>query len=185
MITTHNREKLINAILFFAEKTKFCGKIKLMKLLYFLDFYHFKQTGKSVTGLDYFAWQMGPVPQVLFEEISNKMSPDLQEAIRLVPLGKMQKIVARRKFDEEYFTKRETRLLENLAEIFYEAKADQMIEVSHLPNQPWEKTLQEKGERAKIDYLLAVDLSPESLSLEQIKERMEEISEMHQIFGTK
>ncbi|MFC1858011.1 Panacea domain-containing protein [Thermodesulfobacteriota bacterium] len=48
-----------------------------MKLLYFLDFIHFKHTGKSVTGLDYYAWQMGPVPRDLYEEISggNKKAP--------------------------------------------------------------------------------------------------------------
>ena len=52
MINTYHREKLINAIIYFAQNTKYCGKIKLFKLLYFLDFWHFKQTGKSVTGLD-------------------------------------------------------------------------------------------------------------------------------------
>jgi hypothetical protein len=59
MIVTHHREKLINAIIYLADHTRYCGKTKLLKLLYFLDFSHFKQTGKSVTGLDYFAWQMG------------------------------------------------------------------------------------------------------------------------------
>ena len=66
MIITHHREKLINAIIYFAKNTTYCGKTKLLKLLYFLDFYQFKQTGKSVTGLDYFAWKMGPVPKELF-----------------------------------------------------------------------------------------------------------------------
>ncbi len=40
---------------------KLLGKIKLLKLLYSLDFCHFKQTGMSVTGIDYFAWEMGLV----------------------------------------------------------------------------------------------------------------------------
>ena len=50
------RNRLVNAIVFFADNTKFCGKIKLFKLLYLLDFEHFRQTGKSVTGGDYQAW---------------------------------------------------------------------------------------------------------------------------------
>ncbi len=70
MIVTHHRAKLINAIIYFANRTKYCGKTKILKLLYFLNFTHFKQTSKSVTGLDYFAWEMGPVPKVLFEERS-------------------------------------------------------------------------------------------------------------------
>lgn len=60
MLITHEREKLINAIIFFANHTKHLGKIKLFKLLYLLDFEHFRQTGQNVTGLDYRAWKFGP-----------------------------------------------------------------------------------------------------------------------------
>jgi len=183
VITTHHREKLINAILYFAEHTKYCGKIKLMKLLYFLDFYHFKETGKSVTSLDYFAWKRGPVARELFDEISGGMKPDLAAAVAVVPVGKMQKIKPKGKFSDEYFTKREKRLLEQLAFIFEDAKANDMVEVTHLSNEPWERTLTEKGEWAKIDYLLAIDGTEKSLSLEQAKDRMDEVSEMRQIFG--
>jgi hypothetical protein len=35
LIDTH-REKLINAIVYFASNTKYCGKVKLFKLLYIL-----------------------------------------------------------------------------------------------------------------------------------------------------
>ncbi|MCK4554722.1 DUF4065 domain-containing protein [Candidatus Parcubacteria bacterium] len=31
----------------------------MCKLLYNLDYTHFKETGKSVTGLDYYAWEIG------------------------------------------------------------------------------------------------------------------------------
>jgi len=84
MIITHHREKLINAIIYFANNTKRCGKTKLLKLLYFLDFRHFKQTGKSVTGLDYYAWDMGPVPKDLYNEL-DAMKPDLKSAIKELP----------------------------------------------------------------------------------------------------
>ena len=62
------REKLIQAIVYFASRTKYCGKIKLFKLLYLFDFEHFQQTGKSVTGFEYQAWKFGPVPVDLMEE---------------------------------------------------------------------------------------------------------------------
>jgi uncharacterized phage-associated protein len=54
------REKLAAA--FFAANTKYCGVTKLCKLLYFLDFIHYRQTGRTVTGLEYRAWPKGPVP---------------------------------------------------------------------------------------------------------------------------
>jgi hypothetical protein len=68
MLIHHEREKLINAILCFAHETQCLGKIKLFKLLYLLDFEHFRQTGRSVTGLDYQAWKFGPVPIDVMEE---------------------------------------------------------------------------------------------------------------------
>ena len=185
MIITHYREKLINAIIYFAKNTRYCGKTKLLKLLFFLDFRHFKQTGKSVTGLEYFAWEMGPVPKDLFEEFNN-MKPDLNEAIRILSHeGGFQEIKPKKQFDDEYYSEKEKRLLEEISFMFRDAKADDMVEVTHLKNEPWHRTLKEKGAFAKIDYILAIDNMKDSLPYDEAKERMEEISEMHQIFGTK
>ena len=183
MIITHHREKLINAIIYFAENTKFCGKTKLLKLLYFLDFRHFKRTGKSVTGLDYFAWDMGPVPRDLYNELTEDMKPDLQAAIKKLPKEGFQKINTKKKFNGDYFSKREMKLLEDISYIFRDSKADEMIESTHLANEPWDKTLKEKGRLEKIDYMLSIDNIDGSLSADEAQERKEEISEMHKIFG--
>ena len=184
MIVTHHREKLINAIIYFANHTKYCGKTKLLKLLYFLDFKNFKQTGRSVTGLDYFAWQMGPVPRDLFEELSGNMKPDMRSAVHDLPAGEgFQQIRPKTKFDSQYFSKKEIKLLEDLACIFKDAKADAMVESTHLKNEPWDRTLKEKGEFKKIDYMLAIDSDIVSLPYDEAKERLEERSEMHKIFG--
>ena len=80
MIANHDRAKLVNAIVYFGQHTKKCGMTKLFKLLYFLDFEHYKKTGRSVTGLRYFAWPMGPVPVSLKEELSQPEA-DLGEKI--------------------------------------------------------------------------------------------------------
>lgn len=183
MIVTHHRQKLINAIVYFAAHTKYCGKTKLLKLLYFLDFKHFKQTGKSVTGLDYFAWQMGPVPRELFEELSGDMKPDLNTAIHALPKEGFQKIQPKKRFDDQYFSRKEMKLLEEIAFIFQDAKADDMVESTHLKNEPWDRTLTQKGEYKQIDYMLAIDSDIVSLPYEEAKDRMQERSEMHKIFG--
>ena len=184
MIITHHREKLLNAIIYFARDTKFCGKTKLMKLLFFLDFLHFKQTGKSVTGLNYFAWKMGPVPKDLFEELEN-MKPDLRSAIKIDQFGDFQKIVSQKKFNDQYFTSCEKKILKEIAFIFKETKAEDIVEISHLKNEPWHMTLKEKSPYKQIDYMLAIDSMENSLSYDEAKERAEEIAEMHQVFGTK
>lgn len=183
MIITHHREKLINAIIYFAKNTKYCGKTKLLKLLYFLDFSHFKQTGRPVTGLDYYAWGMGPVPKDLFNELSGNMKPDMKVAIQDLPDEGFQQIQPKKKFDNQYFSKKEMKLLDDIAFIFQDAKAEAMVEASHLKNEPWDRTLKEKGEFKKIDYMLAVDSEVVSLPYSEAMERHEERAEMIKLFG--
>lgn len=186
MIITHHREKLINAIIYFVNHTKYCGITKLMKLLYFLDFYHFKLTGTSVTGLDYFAWDQGPVPREAHSELSGKkMKPDMEKSIKRTEFEDRHflKFSAKKKFDPEYFSDRELQILENMSFIFKDAKAEDMVEITHLKEKPWDKTLKEKGPLHKINYMLAVDEHGESISKEQAKDISEEIEEVHKLFG--
>ena len=158
MIKTHHREKLINAITYFAANTKFCGKTKLMKLLYFVDFKHFKETGKSVTGMSYDAWEMGPVPVPVFEEFSGNMKNDLARYVKTISKGKLQLITPLREFEGKYFSKREKRLLEELAFIFKDAKADEMVESTHLYNSPWYNTQYKKRKRTKTKNRLLLGI---------------------------
>lgn len=154
-----------------------------MKLLYFLDFMHFRRTGKSVTGLDYFAWDKGPVPVDLFMELSNNMKPDMEAALHKLSGEGFQKIKSKKKFDNQYFSKNEMRLLKDIAYIFKDINSDEIVESSHLKNHPWDRTLKEKGEKKKIDYLLAIDNDDDSLPYEEAKERLEERQEMYNLFG--
>jgi len=141
----HNREKLLNALVFFSKNTKACGKTKLFKLLYFLDFIHFRETGKSVTGLHYYAWDKGPVPQDLFHELK-RPDPDLKETIVLLEQSedednKLCQIIAKKPFDAKFFTKREMKIMKDLSFIFRDALAKNMVEITHLPGAPWDKTM--------------------------------------------
>ncbi|HBE40304.1 MAG TPA: hypothetical protein DDW27_03725 [Bacteroidales bacterium] len=185
MLIEHDREKLLNSIIYFLSNTKFCGKTKLFKLLYYLDFMHFRETGRSVTNLDYFAWNFGPVPKKLFEEMENPPS-DLKESI-IIPPKISEKIFVemkpKKRFYDKYFTKRELRILEKVAFIFRDAEAEHMVEASHLPNHPWDKTIKMNGEYEKIDYTLALDDSEDSLPLEEVIERIKEKKELKKVFN--
>lgn len=183
MIRTYRREKLINAIVYFASHVEKCGFTKLMKLLFFLDFAHFKQTGKSVTGMDYYAWKRGPVPQSLWFELTKGMKPDLASSIGIIQYDNFKKIVPKKEFAPDFFSKREMKFLEQISEIFRETSAELTVEVAHLPNEPWHKTLKEKGEKKRIDFLLSIDDKPGTLSLDEAKHRMEEISDTLSAFG--
>lgn len=161
MLINRDREKLLHAVTFFAENVNKCGKIKLFKLLYFLDFEHYKLTGRSVTGMDYFAWQMGPVPVELYDEISSPQ-PDMAEMLlfKEIPVyqgqSTMLKVETKKDFDCSYFTKRELKIMNFLVNSYKNKLADDMIEATHLENLPWHQIyIVENKKREKIPYELA------------------------------
>ena len=169
-----------------SSNTNYCEKINLLKLLYFLDFKHFRQTGKSVTGLDYYAWEMGPVPKRLYDEIPDKMNHDMRRAISVFKTNaNFIKVSAKGKFDGRYFSKKELKLLEEIAFIFKDAKSENMVESTHLFNEPWDTTIKCKGLYQNIDYMLAIDSDPSSISYDEANERKAERNEMFHIFGVK
>lgn len=160
MIKTHEREKLINAVVFFARNTNHCGKIKLIKLLYLLDFAHFRQTGRSVTGMNYHAWQLGPVPVALFEEWED-LSADFAEAINIVPEKIIDYVretaVPKIEFNDSVFSRRELNIMGELALRFKEDYSKPMVNVTHAESGPWSKIWENgKGNQVKIPYTLAV-----------------------------
>jgi uncharacterized phage-associated protein len=164
MLVTHAREKLINAILYFAHETKHLGKIKLFKLLYLLDFEHFRQTGRSVTGMEYRAWKYGPVPVDVVQEW-DAPEPDLDAAISIQPERVIdfvrETVVAKAPFDDAHFTKRELRIMEGLAKRYRDTYSPTMIDVTHDENGAWAKVWRDGlGSNQEIPYDLGLD--PES-----------------------
>jgi uncharacterized phage-associated protein len=177
------REKTLNAILYFAKKVKYPFKVKIFKLLYFLDFIHFKETGQSVTNLDYYAWDYGPVPKDLFEELNSGAVPeDFRDHLSIVPVKKDSEKVgfefkAKHTPDLRVFSPREERIMEELVFMFKDVSPTQISEISHLKNLPWDKTLKTKGKYAKIEYELAIDQDAKTTK-EEAKQKTDERAEM-------
>lgn len=162
MPINRDREKLADAIVFFQKNTKSLGLTKLFKLLFLLDFTTFARTGRSATGLKYETWEFGPAPRSLWTEIRNGLGADLAGAVEFKDLDladdlKRTNIAVRREFDGKHFTKGELRSLHELADVFRDATAKQMVDVTHVRNSPWAKTKAAKGMNAEIDYDLALD----------------------------
>ena len=178
MLIDHKRDKLINAIIYFATNTNNCGKVRLFKLLYFLDFEHFSETGRSVTGLDYYAWDKGPCPRVLFDEIQDATKLDIKEKIEfgMIPTskGEMLQIRPLKEFDPSHFSKRELRLMQNLANEFKNARAEEMIEASHLENLPWHQVYEVQNKKnALIPYEYALKRQEKEEMHQHIKDTNE------------
>ncbi len=156
------REKLLNAILYFAKNTNYLNQTKVYKLLYYLDFDHFKMTGCPSIGLDYYSFAKGPVPRDFWLEIREGDTPeDFTSKLSISRNDgdpyKEVTIRAIAKPDLTVFTPREIKHLQWLVEVYKEARGKDMTEVSHLPNQPWDKTCKTCGMNKLIDYMLAID----------------------------
>lgn len=191
------RLKLLDAIVFFVENTRHCGAVKLFKLLYFLDMLHFRETGRSVTGLQYTALPYGPLPTDLYDEMSSPKE-DLAGTITIKapPEGKNKEQAPTRTvitpiapWRDRYLSVREKRIATELAEIFRDANADEMSKVSHAAGGPWEKAKNKSpGKWVQVsDYLDA--LSPtlkmgsgKALNRELLKVRVQEFKDASEIF---
>lgn len=138
MLRNRNREKLIQAIVYLAHNTRALGKIKLFKLLYLLDFEHFRQTGRSITGMEYRAWKMGPVPIELMQEW-DELELDLADAITIQPTKVIDyeryEVKANIAFDPSFFSKRELSLMDQVATRYRDTLSEKMIDVTHCSGQ--------------------------------------------------
>ncbi|MFT4563723.1 MAG: putative phage-associated protein [Gammaproteobacteria bacterium] len=76
------RLKLMHACIFFSENCADVGRMKLYKLLFLMDFDHYRALGRPVTGLEYEAWEQGPVPARFHKEWSNSLEPDIAIGLR-------------------------------------------------------------------------------------------------------
>jgi uncharacterized phage-associated protein len=160
MLIPRDRERLVNTVVYFAANTQYCGKVKLFKLLYLLDFQHFRETGRSVTGLEYRAWKMGPVPLDLMPEW-DQLEPDLAAAVSIVPEQVIdyirERVTAKVAFDASLFTKRELRLMEELALRFRDEMTKPLINFTHAERGPWDKIWDDgRGNNERIPFALAV-----------------------------
>lgn len=159
-MTKINRNRLINAVLYFAENTEYCGKIKLFKLLYLMDFEHFRLTGKSITGAEYSAWRMGPVPTILYDQWDEPHG-EFAEAVDIVPERQIdfvrQTVKPKRAFDDSEFTPRQLRVMQGLAEKYKYVQSAAMIDVTHAENGAWTKVWNNgEGKSKPIPYELSV-----------------------------
>lgn len=151
---------MINAIIYFANRTRNLGKIKLFKLLYLLDFEHFRQTGRSVTGLEYYAWKLGPVPVALGQEWEEP-EPDMAQAVAIEPEKVIdyvrERVIARAEFDDSHFSKRELRIMADLVEQYRDELSHRMIDVTHAENGAWARVWNNgRGLNRPIDYELSL-----------------------------
>lgn len=127
-----------------------------------MDFEHFSQIGKSVTGFKYEAWKFGPVPTALMEEWE-ELSPDLAQAVHIVPQKVFDydrltvQVNEGVQFNDEFFTPRQLKIMHSLAKKYQDTYSDELIDVTHQQNGAWDKVWQNgSGAQQTIPYQLSL-----------------------------
>jgi hypothetical protein len=153
-----NLEKFTEMVVFFTEKLQ-PWKTKLNKLLFYADFVMHKQSGYSISGVQYRAIPMGPVPNnfnSIFEYLAN--NDDVDVYYTTFPdggAGEQFKPNSKRAFNSELFTENELQILVNIAERFKNTTTNEIIEISH-KERAWKEN---KDEKRIIDYKYSFDLN--------------------------
>ena len=183
MFVSHKNERLCHAVVFFLENTNYCYGMKLLKLLNFLDFESYRQTGYGVTHLRYEAWRMGPVAPSLYDDLntiadggtdgnSAGMLSDFISVKKQKTDGRTSyRIRAKRGFDAKWFSQRELTIMKRLAHLFRDARANDIVAFSHEHHLPWHRVYR-GGEHRAIPYELVFECEPiikdmPSMSLEE------------------
>lgn len=145
-----NKQKAEQVVSFFAEKmTPY--KTVLNKLLFYADFLHFKQTGRSITGLRYAAIEFGPVPDH-FNSLYEMMTDEGVVAIsgNITEFGYTERFLlgSKRKTDLSVFSEKEIATLEKVYEQLKGITTAEIVELSH-QEEAW---LQYKAAQSLIPY---------------------------------
>ncbi len=143
-------DKVAHFVLFFAREAQPL-KTRLNKLMFYCDFAHFRKTGFSISGCNYRAIQMGPVPShyhELFGILEAEKYVGIEE--ELYDHGGIgERFVPEREFDPSLFSAEELDTMREILETFQDTRTKELIERSH-HEQAW---IDNKDQRNLISYL--------------------------------
>jgi len=145
--------KLKATLLYFCQNTdpENMGKVKLMKLFYFLDFIHTRRYGIPITFDSYVNLDHGPIPSTI-KNIVDELSCDSGKSaimdtvtlnVRHIGDGKTQHQIVRNRdlqqLDLDMFSGNELDILKEICEKYKSSTGADVEEISH-NEAPWKKT---------------------------------------------
>ena len=168
-------QKLKAILLYFCTNTdpKLLGKVKLMKLFYFLDFNHVKKYGLPITFDTYVNLEHGPIPSTI-KNLVDEVCDDIDSSVladtiscEFVESSKMMRIIPKRSFtseDEKYFSNSELEVLQSVCNRFSTSNKKYIEDASH-NEAPWSMT----SFLDRIPYSLVLNDSDCQVSKEEIE----------------
>lgn len=159
----YSKEKIINAICFFAKEHKKRTRKPLYqtflyKYLAFLEFKSLEETGMPVFGLEYLAMERGPVPIEIYKN-RDKLKNNY---FVFKKIGDDKYVIIPKKTPNlEYFSPYEIKKMKELIEIYAEKfiTSDDISEASHQDIKQWRKAWNRKPNSiVKYDYSFDEDI---------------------------
>lgn len=145
-------EKVSNIVLFFSERTQ-TWKTKLNKLLFYCDFLSFKNYGYGISGLDYRAIKLGPVPskfEKLYQLISEgELVHREYEDFERGNYGSYFKPCLT--FNESLFEEHEIEIMNIVSNKFKYTRPSEIAEISH-EEKAWQDNIKEQHIISYKDY---------------------------------
>lgn len=148
-------EKVINLILMLSEKGIL--KTKLLKEMFYCDFYAYKTLGASITGLEYAKLPYGPVPES-FDFILNNLTNSniINYDVEYDNNYEAHMITKNQEIDTTIFTKEENDIINKIIKYFENFNTSQIVDYSHK-----EKAFTDTEKLEKISYDFAFDINLE------------------------
>ena len=146
-------DKIKNIILILASKGIL--KTKLLKEIFYIDFISYKETGKSITGLEYSKLNYGPVPDE-YEKLINFFTKNniIDYIIEYDKDYEYHNIVSKEEANENLFDKKELEIIEKVSKKFKCYSSNKLVEISHK-----EKAFLNTDYYKKISYEYAFDIN--------------------------
>lgn len=150
--TKFSKEKIYNIILFLADRTIL--KTKLLKEMFYIDFLCYKNTCKSMTGLEYSKLQYGPVPDQ-FEYILNQGATEkiIDYNVSYNNDYECHNISSKKEFNKDLFTEEELEILNKVKNRFKNYGSKEIVDFSHK-----EQAFLKTELYSKISYDYAFDI---------------------------
>lgn len=149
-----SKEKICNMILYFCDSSVL--KTKLLKEMFYADFLYYKNSCKSITGLEYVKITYGPVPDQ-FEFILNECLKEkiINYDINYKDQYECHNISSNKKFDKTFFEKDELEILKNVKNKFKNFNSKEIADFSHKEKAFIETNI---GDKISYDYAFELDI---------------------------
>lgn len=144
-------KEAIMVILSNTDNLKTLGMKKLAKLLYFVDFNHYQETFKSITGETYERFDHGPMPSSLYEAVEQLESEGVITAEKGSIATGIEKwdFEITSDFEPKYLSSHHREKIIEVLDQLDRLSANQLEKLSHRDT-PWQVT----DDKDEIDYTL-------------------------------